>query len=104
MIAAGAGVSLTPPDLTVAAVRSAVRQLVEDQTYRQAAQRIKTECDAMPEPASIRPRLVQLASPPDHLSAVRSRSGTGRRSSGGSGGQWSPLVDQPLEQGDALSD
>ena len=46
MIAAGAGVSLTPPDLTVTAVRSAVRQLVENQTYRQAAQRIKTECDA----------------------------------------------------------
>ena len=63
VVAAGAGVSLTPPDLTEAAVRSAVRQLVEDQTYRQAAQRIKTECDAMPDPASIRPRLVQLASP-----------------------------------------
>jgi len=52
----------TPPNsgLTAAAVRSAVRQLFQDQTHREAAQRIKTELDAMPKPASIRPRLVEL--------------------------------------------
>lgn len=64
VIAARAGVSLTPPDLSAAAVRSAVSQLFEDQTHRQAAQRIGTEFDAMPDPGSVRPRLLELASYP----------------------------------------
>lgn len=59
--AAGAGASLPPADLTPAAVRSAVRELLDNPMHREAAQRVRAEFDAMPEPADIRPRLLELA-------------------------------------------
>lgn len=59
--AAGAGEWIAPADLSVDAVRSALRRILDQPTYRDAALRIKGEFDAMPQPADVRPRLVELA-------------------------------------------
>src|SRR3954453_1627034 len=50
VVAAGAGVQLLPDSLTADSARDAVRMLLRDDTFRQAADRIKNELDAMPGP------------------------------------------------------
>jgi UDP:flavonoid glycosyltransferase YjiC (YdhE family) len=50
IVAAGAAVQLTPDRLTADSAREAVRLLLHDDTFGQAAHRIKNEFDAMPEP------------------------------------------------------
>jgi MGT family glycosyltransferase len=62
--AAGAGEWLAPADLNPDAVRSALSRVLGDPKHREAAQRIKEEFDAMPQPAAVRPRLVDLATCP----------------------------------------
>jgi UDP:flavonoid glycosyltransferase YjiC (YdhE family) len=62
--AAGAGEWLAPADLNPDAVRSALSRVLGDPKHREAARRIKEEFDAMPQPAAVRPRLVDLATCP----------------------------------------
>jgi UDP:flavonoid glycosyltransferase YjiC (YdhE family) len=50
VVAAGAGVQLLPERLTADSARDAVRVLLHDDPFRAAAQRIKNEFDAMPDP------------------------------------------------------
>ena len=50
VVAAGAGVQLLPDLLTADSARDAVRMLLHDDTFRSAADRIKNELDAMPDP------------------------------------------------------
>ncbi len=50
VVAAGAGVQLMPDRLTADSARDAVRTLLHDDTYLNAARRIKNELDAMPDP------------------------------------------------------
>lgn len=61
--AAAAGVTLLPSELTSAAVRSVVRTLLDDPALRSGAQQIKAEFDAMPGPAAVRRRLLEMVSP-----------------------------------------
>jgi UDP:flavonoid glycosyltransferase YjiC (YdhE family) len=61
VVAAGAGVQLVPDRLTADAVREAVRILLHDDTFRRAAQRIRNEFDAMPDPRQAVETLEQLA-------------------------------------------
>lgn len=62
--AAGAGIWLAPADVSPDTVRSALRRVLDDPTHREAARQIKREFDAMPQPAAVRPRLVDLAAHP----------------------------------------
>jgi UDP:flavonoid glycosyltransferase YjiC (YdhE family) len=48
VVAAGAGLQLMPDRLTADSARDAVRTLLHDDTYLNAARRIKSELDAMP--------------------------------------------------------
>jgi UDP:flavonoid glycosyltransferase YjiC (YdhE family) len=50
VVAAGAGVKLMPEQLTPDSARDAVRMLLRDDTFRDAARRIRNEFDAMPDP------------------------------------------------------
>jgi UDP:flavonoid glycosyltransferase YjiC (YdhE family) len=50
VVAAGAAVQLMPDRLTADSARDAVRMLLHDDTFRDAANRIKNEFDAMPDP------------------------------------------------------
>jgi len=50
VVAAGAGVQLMPDRLTADSARVAIRLLLRDGTFRDAAQRVKIELDAMPDP------------------------------------------------------
>jgi UDP:flavonoid glycosyltransferase YjiC (YdhE family) len=50
VVAAGAGVKLMPEQLTPDSARNAVRMLLRDDTFRDAARRIRNEFDAMPDP------------------------------------------------------
>ena len=50
VVAAGAGVRLMPDRLTAESARDAVRRLLRDDSFRDAARRIKNEFDAMPDP------------------------------------------------------
>ena len=50
VVAAGAGIQLMPDRLTTESARDALRLLLHDDTYRDAAERIKHEFEAMPEP------------------------------------------------------
>jgi UDP:flavonoid glycosyltransferase YjiC (YdhE family) len=59
--AAGAGEWLAPADLGVDAVRAALRRILDEPAHRNAALQIKSEFDAMPQPAAVRPRLLDLA-------------------------------------------
>ena len=59
--AAGAGEWLAPADLSVDAVRAALRRILDEPAHRNAALQIKSEFDAMPQPAAVRPRLLDLA-------------------------------------------
>ena len=49
-VAAGAAVQLMPDRLTADSACAAVRMLLHDDTYREAAHRIESEFDAMPDP------------------------------------------------------
>jgi UDP:flavonoid glycosyltransferase YjiC (YdhE family) len=59
--AAGAGIQLLPDHLTANAARDAAHTLLHDDTFRDAAQRIKNELDAMPDPQRVVEVLEQLA-------------------------------------------
>ncbi|MFL6181928.1 MAG: glycosyltransferase, partial [Actinomycetes bacterium] len=50
VVAAGAGIQLLPDSLNADSVRDAISLLLHDHTFREAADRIKNELDAMPEP------------------------------------------------------
>ncbi len=50
VVAAGAGIQLLPDRLTAESARDAVRTLLDDDTFRDAAHRIENEVKAMPEP------------------------------------------------------
>lgn len=50
VVAAGAGIQILPHLLTAESARDAVRLLLRDDTYREAARRIENELDAMPAP------------------------------------------------------
>jgi len=60
VVAAGAGVQLLPNLLTADSARHAIRVLLRDDTFREAAARIKNELDAMPEPHQVVETLEQL--------------------------------------------
>ena len=49
IVAAGAGLQLLRDDLTVGAVRSSVRAVLDDASYRRCAERIQTEIRQMPD-------------------------------------------------------
>ena len=59
-VAAGAACKLMPERLTADSARDAVRMLLHDDTFRDAAQRIKHEFDAMPDPQRAVESLEQL--------------------------------------------
>jgi UDP:flavonoid glycosyltransferase YjiC (YdhE family) len=59
-VAAGAAVELLPDRLTADSARDAVRMLLQDESFRGAAQRIKNELDAMPDPQQAVESLEQL--------------------------------------------
>jgi UDP:flavonoid glycosyltransferase YjiC (YdhE family) len=61
VVAAGAGVQLMPDRLTANSVCDAVRLLLHDDTFRDAAHRIKDELDAMPDPREAVVALERLA-------------------------------------------
>ena len=50
VVSAGAAVQLPSARLTADSAREAVRRLLHDGTFRRAAQQIRTELDAMPDP------------------------------------------------------
>jgi UDP:flavonoid glycosyltransferase YjiC (YdhE family) len=60
VVAAGAAVQLLPDRLTADSAREAVRELLTDGTFRDAAHRIKNELDAMPDPQQAVASLEQL--------------------------------------------
>jgi UDP:flavonoid glycosyltransferase YjiC (YdhE family) len=60
-VAAGVGVALAPDAREPADVGRAARTVLEDVSYREAAQRVAAEIAAMPHPASLLPRLEALA-------------------------------------------
>ena len=60
VVAAGAGVQLVPDRLTADSARDAVRMLLHDDTFQGAAQRIKNELEAMPDPELAVETLEQL--------------------------------------------
>jgi UDP:flavonoid glycosyltransferase YjiC (YdhE family) len=61
VVAAGAGIQLLPDSQTADCVRDALSVLLHDDTFREAADRIKNELDAMPEPRQAVETLEQLA-------------------------------------------
>ncbi len=60
VVAAGAGLALTPAELSADAVASGVGALLSEARYREAARRIQSEIAAMPEPADVVPVLEAL--------------------------------------------
>ena len=60
VVAAGAAVRLMPDRLTADSARDAVRMLLHDDRFQTAADRIKTEFDAMPDPQQAVETLEQL--------------------------------------------
>ena len=69
VVAAGAAVQLMPHRLTADSAREAVRILLHDDTFREAAHGIKNEFDAMPNPRQAVETLEQLtAREPGHRS------------------------------------
>jgi len=61
VVAAGAGVQLMPDRLTADSARDALRLLLRDDTFHNAAHRIKNELDAMPDPQQAVDTLERLA-------------------------------------------
>jgi UDP:flavonoid glycosyltransferase YjiC (YdhE family) len=70
LVAAGAARRLLPGEVTAESVRSEVRLLLDDPGYRERAQHLAREIEAMPGPADGVPLLEQLAR--DHRPVVRS--------------------------------
>jgi UDP:flavonoid glycosyltransferase YjiC (YdhE family) len=62
VVAAGAAIRLMPDLLTADSARDAVRMLLHDDTFRDAAHRIKNEFDAMPGPQQAVEALERLRS------------------------------------------
>jgi UDP:flavonoid glycosyltransferase YjiC (YdhE family) len=60
VVAAGAGLALTPAELSADAVASGVGALLDDACYREAARGIRSEIAAMPSPAGAVPVLEAL--------------------------------------------
>jgi UDP:flavonoid glycosyltransferase YjiC (YdhE family) len=60
-VAAGVGVALPPDAREPADVARAAQTVLEDDVYREAAQRVAAEIADMPDPASLLPRLEALA-------------------------------------------
>jgi MGT family glycosyltransferase len=60
-VARGTGLRLDPPDLTPEAVRQAVRRVLDEPTFRQRAQDIGAEIEAMPSASEAVPALEALA-------------------------------------------
>jgi UDP:flavonoid glycosyltransferase YjiC (YdhE family) len=61
LVSTGAGASLSAGDATVAAIRTALSDIVGDQRYRSAAHDLQAEMEATPTPAEILPNLADLA-------------------------------------------
>lgn len=61
VVAADAGLVIRRGELAVDTVAAAVRRVLTDGVFRDAARRVKAEFDAMPEPAATRPVLAGLA-------------------------------------------
>jgi UDP:flavonoid glycosyltransferase YjiC (YdhE family) len=69
VVAAGAAVRLMPDRLTAESARDAVRTLLHDDSFRDAARRIKNEFEAMPDPQQAVRALEQLTTrAPQHES------------------------------------
>jgi len=64
VVAAGAGRQLFKHELSAAAIRDAVLALLHDQSYRRAAERIKTEIQEMPDPREVIRRIARLHDKP----------------------------------------
>jgi UDP:flavonoid glycosyltransferase YjiC (YdhE family) len=60
VVSAGAGRQLLRHELSAAAIRDAILALLHDQSYRRAAERIKTEIHDMPEPRQAIARIARL--------------------------------------------
>jgi MGT family glycosyltransferase len=60
VVAAGAGRQLLRHELSAAAIRDAILALLHDQSYRRAAERIKTEIHDMPEPRQAIKRIARM--------------------------------------------
>lgn len=60
-VRAGAGLRLTPAEVTEDAVRRSVRELIDDPGYRHKAGKLRAEIARMPEPADVVERLEALA-------------------------------------------
>ena len=78
VVAAGAGVQLMPDRLTADSARDAVRTLLHDDTFQDAAHRIKNELDAMPDPRAGRrdARATHRLRTRRKLTATRQRTGS----------------------------
>jgi UDP:flavonoid glycosyltransferase YjiC (YdhE family) len=61
VVGAGAGISLMPGEVTAEAIRDAVSALIEDESYRAAAERVKTSIASMPSPDEVAVVLESLA-------------------------------------------
>jgi len=62
MADAGMALRLMPDELSPDAIRLALRRLLDERSFRERADAIGAEIQAMPTPSSIVPRLVELAS------------------------------------------
>jgi MGT family glycosyltransferase len=60
IVAAGAGITIAPQDVESASVATAIRRLVEDSRYREAARRVADEIAAMPSPDEVATELETL--------------------------------------------
>ena len=63
VVAAGAGIGLLPEQFSADSVRQAVRKLLDDEAYRNAAEGIAREIEAMPDAAHAVVALERLISP-----------------------------------------
>jgi UDP:flavonoid glycosyltransferase YjiC (YdhE family) len=61
IVDAGAGLALTPAEITPESVRAAALTLLKDQRYREAARRLRREIEAMPPPPAVVPALERIA-------------------------------------------
>ena len=58
---AGAGISIQPGEMTAHGVRDAVQKLLSEESFREAAGRLKDEIAAMPSPAEVGEALGRLS-------------------------------------------
>jgi UDP:flavonoid glycosyltransferase YjiC (YdhE family) len=62
--AAGAGLSLSPSDMTTDLIRTSVERLLADPSFRTAAARVAADISAMPEPTLVASALEDLTESP----------------------------------------